>query len=143
MAIAIAGRPQKPRARLGLSPPKRPYRVGQKGTFERTVGPDSTQWVNSSNGGTYTSSSGLNLQVAISGGWYGASIGTNIGLVALTSAGSDTSHMVDCALNDPNSTYAYQFIITLDGTQWASSQAINAHIWFKDECIPVPKTGCP
>ena len=112
-------------------------------TFERTVGPDSTQWVNSSNGGTYTSSSGLNLQVAISGGWYGASIGTNIGLVALTSAGSDTSHMVDCALNDPNSTYAYQFIITLDGTQWASSQAINAHIWFKDECIPVPKTGCP
>jgi YVTN family beta-propeller protein len=106
-------------------------------TFERTVGPNSTQWVNESNGGSYTSTSGLNLQVGVSGGWGGASLGINlVSLVDLTSASSDTSHAIDCSLKDPSLTYSYQFIITLDGTQYASSQIINAHLWYKDECLP-------
>jgi len=116
-------------------------------TFERTVGPDSTQWINDSNGGSYQSTAGLNLQIGISGGWDGAGfsggVSTNLlELVDLTSATSDTSHAVDCSLVNNNPTYAYQFIVTMDGTQAPEAQAINAHIWFEDECTP-GTSGCP
>jgi|HubBroStandDraft_1064217.scaffolds.fasta_scaffold92014_3 hypothetical protein len=111
-------------------------------TFERTVGPDSTQWDNYSNGGSYTSSAGLNLQVSLSGGWDGLSVGSNVGLVDSSSATTDTSHAVDCALVDTNSVYAYQFIVSLDGSQWNSADVINAHIWLQDECTP-NTPGCP
>jgi YVTN family beta-propeller protein len=99
-------------------------------SFVTTIGPNSTQWKNYSNGGTYTSTGGLNAQVGVSFGWGGVSVSTGIALVDLNSQTTDSSHATDCVLKDPNSTYAYQFEITLDGTQATQADAINVHIWF-------------
>jgi hypothetical protein len=117
-------------------------------TFERTVGPLSNQTVWAENGGSYTYSSGFNLQFGGSispTGWDGLGLSTpGIGLEAVTSSGSSSSHAVQCILSDSSSTYALQFMVTLDGTQVTASppQAINMHVWFLDQCVPNSQ-GCP
>jgi hypothetical protein len=118
-------------------------------TFERTVGANSTQWYNASNGGSYTSTAGLDLQVTLSlpgvsaPEWNGAGLSVNaVSLVDQTTASSDTSHAIDCSMQDTNSTYAYQFLVSVDSTLAASTDAINVHIWFLDACI-AGTNGCP
>lgn len=103
-------------------------------TFTRAVGADSTQYLNLSNGGSYTSTSGMDLQVAVGPTWGGVGPSLNtVGLVDTTSATQDTSLTVDCVLQDLSSTYSYEFTITVDSTLSTALDAINVHIWYDYE----------
>jgi hypothetical protein len=46
-------------------------------------------------------------------------------------------------LHDTSTTYPYQFIVSMDGTQPDQNPArvINAHIWFDGDCLPEAPGG--
>jgi hypothetical protein len=117
-------------------------------TVEHTVGPASSQWDNASNGGYFASSSGFNLQFegeVSPTGWDGLGFSASLaGLTSTTSAGSDTSHEISCEVTDSSPTYAYQYVVTEDGSQATDNpnQIINIHLWYLDECLPGSE-GCP
>ncbi len=95
------------------------------------------------NGGSYTSTAGLDMQLSVTGGWGGLSFGPSFDLVYTTTTGVSSLHEIVCSsVSDPPTGYDYQFYTYIDGTDSTSGQAINVHIWYDDECVQ-GSTGCP
>jgi hypothetical protein len=95
------------------------------------------------NGGSYTSSAGLDMSVSVSGGWGGISFGPAVDLVYTTTTGTSSLHEIVCSsIANPPTGYDYQFYTYIDGSGAGSNQAINVHVWYDDECVR-GTSGCP
>ena len=121
-----------------VDPDSSPPSGAQVWTYGATGGSDG--WYN---GGSYTSTAGLDMSVSVSGGWSGLSFGPSIDLVYTTTTGTSSSHEIVCSsLVSPPSGYNYQFYVYLDGSGAGNGQAINVHVWYDDECV-AGSTNCP
>ena len=85
------------------------------------------------NGGSNTSTGGLDMNVGVSGGW-GGGFSLSMPLIYTTSVTSSTQKELNCSFHDPSSSQKAQFYFYVDGTQTAIGEAVNVHIWFDDLC---------
>jgi hypothetical protein len=87
-------------------------------------------------GGSYTSTSGLDMLVGVSVGWDGASIGADLPLTYQTSVVTSSVNELTCHFDGPpaGSNEYFEYDYDLDGSQSANSLAVNVHIWYVGEC---------
>ncbi|HTW55960.1 MAG TPA: hypothetical protein VMG36_05900 [Thermoplasmata archaeon] len=119
-------------------PPGETYPIpGYSGYYVDTVGP-AGGYLNWSNGGTYTSTRGLNVSISLSGGWGGVSVGPAVDLSYTTTVGASQQKEIRCMLTDSGEPAGddAQFYYTVDGGLAANDEAINVHVWFDDYCVP-------
>ena len=92
---------------------------------------DGESWFN---GGNYTSTSGLDMSVGLSGGWGGESIGPGayVDLSYTTSEQTSSQKEIYCSFEDPSSTEPSLFYFWADGSETSIGAAINVHIWFDE-----------
>ena len=86
------------------------------------------------NGGSYTSTAGLDISIGLFGGIDGGAIspGASIDLSYTTTEGNSSSHEILCSFEDPSTTEPALFYFYEDGSEASSGAAINAHIWFDE-----------
>jgi hypothetical protein len=123
---------------LGPPPPGQTYPIpGYPGYQVFTVGGTGGGkfWFN---GGSYTSTAGLDISVSLTGGWGGLSFGPSLELSYTTTTGTSSQTEITCNFADsgePPGDNA-QFYYYVDGSQANSQDAINVHVWFDDYCVP-------
>ena len=107
-----------------------------------TVGPGgSIHQFGYENGGTYTSTSGLDMSVGVSVGWGGFSVSPSVELVYTTTVSSSSQKEILCSFTDPSTTENAQFYFYADGSQVSNIEAVNLHIWYDDLCVS-GSSGC-
>lgn len=122
----------------GSPPPGETYPIsGYPGYQVETVGPGGGGlfWYN---GGSYTSTSGLDITISLTGGWGGISFGPSVELTYTTTISKSSSTEITCSFSDTGEPIGdnAQFYYLVDGTQAANQEAINVHVWFDDYCVP-------
>lgn len=92
---------------------------------------DGYSWLN---GGNYTSTSGLDISVGLSGGWGGESIGPGayVDLSYTTSETASSQKEIYCSFEDPSTTEPVVFYLWADGSETSIGEAINVHIWLDE-----------
>jgi hypothetical protein len=94
------------------------------------------------NGGSYSFTNGISLQVSLSLGWEGATLSGSWGLGYGTTTAVSSNHEIICSsVTNPPTGYDYQFYVYVDGSNSTLDQAINVHIWYDDECL-IGSPGC-
>jgi hypothetical protein len=122
----------------GSPPPGETWPIpGYPGYYVDTVGSGGAI-LNWYNGGSYTSTAGLDLSISLTGGWKGFSFGPSVRLVYTTTTGKSSSTEISCSLSDIGEPLGdnAQFYYYVDGTQSSNQEAINVHVWFDDYCVP-------
>lgn len=90
------------------------------------------------NGGSYTSTQGLDISVSLTGGWDGISFGPSLELIYTTTTGKSSQTEITCSFSwgaAPTGELT-QFYFYVDGSQASNWEAVNVHVWFDDYCVP-------
>jgi hypothetical protein len=95
-------------------------------------------------GGSYQSTSGLDMSIALQGGWEGAGVVASIPLVYTTTQGTTTQNELTCTFSNAGAPAGEdtQFYYMLSGSQSGSrgmGLAVDVHVWLDDYCVP---TSC-
>jgi hypothetical protein len=110
--------------------------IASPGTTNYTVGPGHTAWENYSNGGSFTSSGGLDLAIGLTGGWDALQFGGDLLSVQYeTLANVSAGHEIDCSIHNPSTTENLQYYMIVDGSQVGAGEAVNVHLWFDRYCF--------
>lgn len=95
-------------------------------------------------GGSFTSTSGLDMSVGVDASWYGIGIDSVFPVVYQTSVGTSTQNEISCTFTDPAAPLNEdtQFYWVLSGTAANADQyAVDLHVWLDDYCTP-PGGNC-